>query len=930
MALPKVSPGLLPAENYRRFNGAFDVVDGLFSGLLSTSTRLSRLEQTTGSRLGYVETTARSLQSSVSTLALNTDTALAKANDVVAVNRANGQRLSVLEARLLETRLQDGYVQMRFAGLTAGWQNLVRLADITGQPGASVAGPEGAAADVAASATRPGDGPSGFTNSLSGGDPRSLPPLVPDVVLTANGRAQAARDGGVVASRRYTAIEPGHVYRLRFVVSRAKNPTDPMGDAVRLAIRWFDAARSPMEGADTIVVDLPNLVYASGRVERTLYVARATGPAVDLLTADGAKFARPYVKAFGTDQITAVEVIEMEDVTDTVTSLVEKLTDPASVPAVSARLDKLEAREWIAQGLASGGGDLKSDRTFTVQSASDDEAQDGVRADVVMTPATTRQAINALTALAQIAIPALNDTKAVADWLFSIKGRTDRPGPHVFDYIQGSYHDAIEAGTSTQDVTEGLRAFAASLGSGGRAYFGSGQDANLAKGVYNISDTVSFNQVATRVRSAAMGAANIVLRRDLGQGVPAIELRQKAVGYSNVGSGVEGLRVDMLGHTGVALKCWKPYDCFDIINAFFENVAPGDHAVEIVPDPIFGPTDIYSQGVNMRNVLSAHSDPNGAAPLYYMESLNEGDFSLVKAFGCFPGNFGGNKAAPCHGFHLKDCNGLTFTNPSAAFCFEHAFRIEATGGSICRGITIETPTIEGGRGVLRTIGVAGNDDVNRVLDLTVRNPRKVFPSTQHPDGDFALSRTRYGRFEVKNYTVVCSETYRNRFETDSGSFAITGADPSDRIECLPDVFPRTKIEALLGGPQAVDKGQWTGVLFNVEAGDPSGEYDPTIQVWTVAQYGRFRVEVGLQILPGSADPGQIGVRLTRNGVPFRDLFLEPYSSTFGIKRTHAAEVDLVPFDQIAVQVYADMGATLTQSDTASYLRVTPFNNGYAL
>lgn len=503
-------------------------------------------------------------------------------------------------------------------------------------------------------------------------------------------------------------------------------------------------------------------------------------------------------------------------------------------------------------------------------------------------------------------------------------------GPTAFDFIPSSYHDAIEGGTSTTDVTEGLRRFAASLGEKGYAFNGVGCDARLPSGVYNISDTISFNQVATQLQSSAMGAANFLLRRNLGQGVPAIEFRQKIVGYSNVGSGVRGIRLDMLGFTGAGIKAWKPYDCWTIADTFVENVAPGDHAYVIVPDPVFGPTDIYSQGVFMLNTLAAHSDPTGYASLYHIESLNEGAFILTKAFGCFPGNFGGNKMAPCNGFELVDCNGLVFTNPSAAFCSEHAFLARSTGRSICRGLTIDTPTIEGGRGVIKTVGVVGNDDVNRVLDVSVRNPRRVFPSVAHPDGDFALSRTRYGRFETKDYTVRCSETYRNRIETNVGAYAISGVDNSDLISCLPDAFPHTKVEVGMVDAQAIPAGAFTYVNYNLELIDLGGEYDPAQKFWQVSQYGRYRIDIGLHIAPNAATPGQIGARIVLNGTPYRDLFLDSASSVLSIQRTASAELDLSPFDRIEIQVYADVGASILNGRTATFLRVTPLNNGYNL
>lgn len=159
---------------------------------------------------------------------------------------------------------------------------------------------------------RPGEEIRYFTAMIDG-EPADLTPLSDDEVgISASGKVAVLAGAKRVAPIGAWRVEPGCVYRVRFVVQRAVDTEDPANDAVRLALRWLDAKKSGV--STTICADLVDIVRNSGRVEYTVVFARVDGGDIDLTAPAAAVYVRPFVQAFGSG-VTHVEVIEIADLT---------------------------------------------------------------------------------------------------------------------------------------------------------------------------------------------------------------------------------------------------------------------------------------------------------------------------------------------------------------------------------------------------------------------------------------------------------------------------------------------------------------------------------------------------------------------------------------------------------------------------------------
>lgn len=92
-------------------------------------------------------------------------------------------------------------------------------------------------------AIRPGEAPSFFAAEVDG-EPDTLEPLSSaDVAASTDGKVAKIDGAGVIAPVAVWRIEPGHLYRVRFVVRRAIDTEDPANDAVRLGVRWLKPVR---------------------------------------------------------------------------------------------------------------------------------------------------------------------------------------------------------------------------------------------------------------------------------------------------------------------------------------------------------------------------------------------------------------------------------------------------------------------------------------------------------------------------------------------------------------------------------------------------------------------------------------------------------------------------------------------------------------
>ncbi len=162
---------------------------------------------------------------------------------------------------------------------------------------------------------RPGEAIRFFTGSLDG-EPTGMQPLPDaDSVSSTYGRAAQIDGAGIVAPMAAWRLEPGHLYRLRFVVRRVVDTEDPSNDAVRLGVRWL---KSDKTGAgSTALANILDLTVEDGRVEYVFTLAAADAPDVDAVPPVSGIYFRPFVQAFGSG-MTHVEVIQVVDATDAV------------------------------------------------------------------------------------------------------------------------------------------------------------------------------------------------------------------------------------------------------------------------------------------------------------------------------------------------------------------------------------------------------------------------------------------------------------------------------------------------------------------------------------------------------------------------------------------------------------------------------------
>ena len=155
---------------------------------------------------------------------------------------------------------------------------------------------------------RPGELPECFASSYDGA--AEALSGIPATAIAAYGAVAKLTGAGVVAPRRVYRCEPGHQYRVRFVVQRSIDTDDPANDAVRLAIRWLDRNKAGLASAE--LSNVLDVVVASGRLEFSFNVAATDDTNIDAVSPAGSVYFRPFVKTFGGGE-TLVEVIEVTD-----------------------------------------------------------------------------------------------------------------------------------------------------------------------------------------------------------------------------------------------------------------------------------------------------------------------------------------------------------------------------------------------------------------------------------------------------------------------------------------------------------------------------------------------------------------------------------------------------------------------------------------
>lgn len=145
---------------------------------------------------------------------------------------------------------------------------------------------------------RPGDAPEHF--GLQGGV----------VVTNADGKAVRLDDSRTITASPRVALEPGRRFEARFSYRRASAIPDPANDAVACGIIWYSAAGAEI-GSTMVNTDV-TLTVASGRREVSVIAARTAEPGITVIAPGAARYAAAFVRVFGTDHTTDVEICSLE------------------------------------------------------------------------------------------------------------------------------------------------------------------------------------------------------------------------------------------------------------------------------------------------------------------------------------------------------------------------------------------------------------------------------------------------------------------------------------------------------------------------------------------------------------------------------------------------------------------------------------------
>lgn len=188
-----------------------------------------------------------------------------------------------------------------------------------GEAGAD--GADGADGDVGRPAhwgRRPAHEPEYFTSARNGTNPNGLDApadmadVTGEVVSTEDGQVRRYIGAAMCVVRYPFDLTGDRVHSVRAAVRRHANPSDPVGDTVRVGVAWYDRDYSYM--SSTVLQDT-TLTTASGLFVVTETVSAAgVGGQVEALS--GAVYCRPFVQMYGADGVTDVVLIDATDITD--------------------------------------------------------------------------------------------------------------------------------------------------------------------------------------------------------------------------------------------------------------------------------------------------------------------------------------------------------------------------------------------------------------------------------------------------------------------------------------------------------------------------------------------------------------------------------------------------------------------------------------
>lgn len=283
------------------------------------------------SQISGLSLSMQGLQALITSLAQSTSAAIQaeqrdRANGLVA--ESEGREFSVNAAKTLlldKIGTLDGALRELIADQEAEQSSALAAIDLTQRTalGAAVANLTLLANRFGANG-RPGDAAGSFSlvrgpYALNGR--REDLPAVPAAMLAtgSEGGCVVLKGAGTVGMSDLIAVEPGRVYRARVALERLGDPIDPSNDAVQYGLVFLDAFANilPFGTGINVVEQIDDLRTASGRLERHVTFARSGGDRVEIVVPIRARYARVWVRTFGTeDGVTQIDVVGANDVTD--------------------------------------------------------------------------------------------------------------------------------------------------------------------------------------------------------------------------------------------------------------------------------------------------------------------------------------------------------------------------------------------------------------------------------------------------------------------------------------------------------------------------------------------------------------------------------------------------------------------------------------
>lgn len=219
----------------------------------------------------------------------------------------------------------------------------------------------------------PGYDPDAFGLGVDGAAPIDTSAIV----VTAEGKAVRLAGEVVLATRAIFPLERGDIYRLDHRLWRSTNTDDEAGDAVTVAVRWFDKSGTYLSSS---VLDTYTSLLVGPVESRPHFTSRVAGPQIDITPPALARGFRLTVQHRGTTPRTDVALLRPTRITGGTASL--------DLGAVEARVDALEAIRPVSSTATVLDDDvlvIEPPSTFGVLRIVGENASRQVWADVMFT-----------------------------------------------------------------------------------------------------------------------------------------------------------------------------------------------------------------------------------------------------------------------------------------------------------------------------------------------------------------------------------------------------------------------------------------------------------------------------------------------------------------------------------------------------------------